>query len=108
MWVFTTHGFLSIVQHNAMPDHFQIKSRVRDPLSELWPDHVIEVINWADYRFRINIKQSEALPALLELMASADYTSFKGACGHDSKYHLALTRIWNIMYSYQREMESLI
>ena len=106
--MFTTHGFLSVVQHNALPDHFQIKSRVRDPLSELWPDHEIEVIDRADYRFRITIEKSDALPALLKVMESVDYTSFKDACGHDSRYHLALTKIWNIMYSYQREMESLI
>ena len=108
MWLFTTHGFLSVVQHNAMPDRFQIKSRVRDPLSELWPEHEIEVINWADYRFRITIEKSEALPTLLEVMGSVDYTSFKDACSHDSKYHTALTRIWNIMYSYQMEMGLLI
>jgi|TARA_B100001105_G_scaffold234419_1_gene208978 hypothetical protein len=106
MWIFTTYGFLSVVQHNALLDHFQIKSRVRDPLSELWPDHEIEVIDWADYRFRITIEKSEALPTLIEVMGSVDYTSFKDACGCDSKYHLALTKIWNIMYSFQREMES--
>ena len=106
MWMFTTYGFLSVVQHNALLDHFQIKSRVRDPLSELWPDHEIEVIDWADYRFRITIEKSEALPTLIEVMGSVDYTSFKDACGCDSKYHLALTKIWNIMYSFQREMES--
>jgi hypothetical protein len=106
--MFTTHGFLSVVQHNAMPDHFQIKSRVRDPLCELWPDHEIEVIDWADYRFRITIEKSDALPTLLKVMESVDYTSFKGACSQDSRYHLVLTKIWNIMYSYQGEMESLI
>ena len=45
MWAFTTHGFLSIVQHNALPDHFQVKARVPDPLEKLWPDHEIEVID---------------------------------------------------------------
>ena len=108
MWAFTTHGFLSIVQHNTLPDHFQVKARVPDPLEKLWPDHEIEVIDWADYRFRITIEKSEALPVLFEVMRSVDYTSFKGACGHDSRYHLVLTKIWNIMYSYQGEMESLI
>ena len=35
MWVFTTKGFLSIVQHKDMADHFQVKSRVRAPLESL-------------------------------------------------------------------------
>ena len=78
MWAFTTHGFLSIVQHNAMPDHFQVKARVPDPLEKLWPEHKIEIIDWADYRYRITIGKSEVLPVLLELIASVDYTSFKG------------------------------
>ena len=108
MWVFTTKGFRSIIEHKDLPEHFQVKSRVVDALKHFWPEYEIEVIDWADYRFRITIEKSEALPVLLELMASVDYASFKGACGHDSKYHPALTRIWNIMYSYQREMESLI
>ena len=108
MWAFTTHGFLSIVQHNAMPDYFQVKARVPDPLEKLWPDHEIEVIDWADYRYRITIGKSEVLPVLLEVIASVDYTSFKGACGQDSRYHLTLSKVWNIMYSYQSEMESLI
>ena len=77
MWAFTTHGFLSIVQHNAMPDHFQVKARVPDPLENLWPDHEIEVIDWADYRYRITIEKSEVLPVLLEAIASVNYTSFK-------------------------------
>ena len=108
MWAFTTHGFLSIVQHNAMPDHFQVKARVPDPLEKLWPDHKIEVIDWADYRYRITIGKPEVLPVLLEVIASVDYTSFKDACGQDSRYHLTLSKVWNIMYSYQSEMESLI
>ena len=62
MWVFTTKGFLSIVQHKDMADHFQVKSRVRAPLESLWPDHDVLVIDWADYRFRINIRKDEAIP----------------------------------------------
>ena len=50
MWIFTTNGFLSIVQHKDADGHFQIKSRVRAPLEELWPDHEILEIGWADYR----------------------------------------------------------
>ena len=41
MWIFTTKGFLSIVQHNAFLDCFQVKSRVIEPLEEMWPDHEI-------------------------------------------------------------------
>ena len=105
MWVFTTHGFLSIVQHNAMPDHFQVKSRVPGPLESLWPDHEVEVIDWADYRYRITIEKPEVLPVLLEVIASVDYTSFKDACSDDANYHLALSSVWQVMYSFQEHSE---
>ena len=35
-----------------MPDHFQVKSRTANPLKNFWPEYEIEVIDWADYRFR--------------------------------------------------------
>ena len=57
MWIFTKWGFLSIVQHNTIPGYFQVKARVIDPLERLWPQHEIEVIHWADYRFRITIEK---------------------------------------------------
>ena len=106
MWAFTTHGFLSIVQHKAIPDHFQVKARVSDPLEKLWPDHEIEVIDWADYRYRITIGKSEVLPVLREVIASVDYTSFKDACSSDAEYHWALSKIWMEMYRYQSKLEA--
>ena len=105
MWMFTTRGFLSIVQHNAMPDHFQVKSRVPGPLESLWPDHEVEVIDWADYRYRITIEKPEVLPVLLEVIASVDYTSFKDACSDDANYRLALSSVWQVMYSFQEHSE---
>ena len=107
MWVFTKHGFVAIVQHNSLPDHFQVKSRVVDPLENLWPGHDIEVIDWADYRFRITMPKSDAMRVLEAQIADVDYTSFKTRCESDQDYHYALTRVWSIMYNYQSRMEGL-
>ena len=101
MWIFTTKGFLSIVQHKDLPGHFQIKSRVSKPLAELWPDHEILVIDWADYRYRINIRKEEAMPVLAEQISSVLYTSFKDECRDKANYYHALTRVWSTMYNFQ-------
>ena len=106
MWIFTKRGFLSIVQHNSMPDHFQVKSRVADPLEQLWPDHEVEVIDWADYRFRITIPKNEVLAVLKDEIEDVLYTSFKNECEADEGYHYVLTRVWAIMYNYQQRTES--
>ena len=107
MWVFTKHGFVAVVQHKALPGHFQVKSRVIDPLENLWPEHDIEVIDWADYRFRITMPKADAMRVLEAQIADVDYTSFKTRCESDHDYHYALTRVWTIMYNYQSRMEGL-
>ena len=101
MWIFTTKGFLSVVQHNSSPEYFQVKSRIRDPLEELWPDCEIQVIDWADYRFRINIRKDEAIPVIAKEIEQVLYTSFKDECREDEDYHHALTRVWSTMYNFQ-------
>ena len=101
MWVFTSKGFLSIVQHNDMADHFQVKSRVRAPLESLWPEHDILVIDWADYRYRINIRKDDAIPVLVEEIGKVLYTSFKDECRKDEDSHHALSRVWSTMYNFQ-------
>ncbi len=105
MWIFTRWGFLSIVQHNAMLEYFQVKARVMDPLENLWPEHEIEIIDWADYRFRITIEKEKAFDILSKEIQDVDYTSFKNECYIDHDYHDALIRVWNTMYNYQFKME---
>ena len=106
MWIFTKHGFISIVQHNSMPGHFQVKSRVAAPLDYFWPNHQIEVIEWADYRFRITIPKEEVVPILVRGLQGVSYTSFKNECEVDEDYHYALARTWSIMYNYQQRKEA--
>ena len=107
MWVFTKHGFLAIVQHNSMSEHFQVKSRTIDPLEMLWPDLEIETIDWADYRYRITMRKEEAMSVVKEQVSQVDYTSFKDECKYDEDYYYTLTRVWSLMYDYQQRTESL-
>ena len=106
MWIFTKYGFLAIVQHNSMPGHFQVKSRTIEPLEILWPENEIEIIVWADYRFRITMAKEQVIPVVMEQLSNVDYTSFKDQCLNDEDYYYTLTRVWSIMYDYQQRMES--
>ena len=102
MWVFTKHGFVAIVQHNSLPDHFQVKSRVVDPLENLWPGHKIEVIDWADYRYRIFVPVEGVSSVISDLIMEVDYPNFKAACTDDDEYQSALASVWWTMLEYQR------
>ena len=105
MWIFTTAGFLSIVQHMDIPTHFQVRARAFEPLERFWPEHDIEVIDWADYRFRITISKEEVVPVIIETIRSVGYTSFKNQCEKDDDYHHALVRVWSVMHHYQTSTE---
>ena len=105
MWIFTPKGFMSIAQHTSLPDSFQVKSRVPDPLSELWPDHEIQVIDWADYRYRINISKEDAIPVIIGLLESIDYSNFKNECVGMPEYHRSLGKVWGAMFEFQKRME---
>ena len=106
MWVFTTGGFLAIVQHKDMPDFFQVKSRSAQPLSAMWPEEEIEEIDWADYRFRITVRKEKVIPVITGALESLDYTSFKNECFHDEEYRRALERIWSTMHNFQTLIEA--
>jgi len=106
MWIFTTKGFISIAQHKNLPEHFQVKARVSSPLQELWPDNEIEVIDWADYRFRITIEKEEVFPVMRQLLESLDYSNFKHECHEMKEYQSALIGVWTEMCNYQARMES--
>ena len=106
MWAFPTMRFRGMVQQKDEAGHFQVKSRVRAPLEMLWPDHDILVIDWADYRFRINIRKEEAIPVIAKEIEQVLYTSFKDECREDEDYHHALTRVWSTMYDFQALSEA--
>ena len=106
MWIFTPKGFLCIVQHNAMPGHFQVKSRTVEPLEHFWSGYDIEEIDWADYRFRITIQKKEAIEVLSREIESIGYTNFKDESRQDHDYHDALVHVWMTMYEYQSKRES--
>ena len=71
MWVFTTGGFLAIVQHKDLPDFFQVKSRSADPLAAMWPDEEIEeMITAADLDKDGYINEEEFLRILKKGVAT--------------------------------------
>ena len=107
MWIFTKKGFLSIVQHKSKEEYFQVKSREIDSLELLWPEHSVEIIDWADYRFRITLKKDDVFPIIMKQIRDINYTSFKDTCSQNHDYHDALVKVWMIMYQFQRNHEIL-
>ena len=106
MWIFTTKGFISKAPHKNLPEPCQVKASVAPPLEELWPDHEIEVIDWADYRFRITIGKEVVFPVMMQLLESIDYSNFKHECHEMKEYQSAVMGVWTEMHAYQARMET--
>lgn len=102
MWIFTKHGFLSIVQHKFEPELFQVKARDPEPLQKLFSDYEMIIIDWADYRYRVEVPREEVMKRVSQIVDDVRYTSYKDEC-EDDLFHRALVRIWNVMYRFQQK-----
>lgn len=82
MWLVTTQGFYSVVEHRDDPEILIVRCRVQEDLVNLReqiPTLGIFSDTGADYRWRAQVTRSEWLAALLELGHHIDYDNFKNA-----------------------------
>ena len=108
MWVFTKRGFYSIVKHNAQPDHFLVRARVRQDLVDLIDSFdgdpsAIEEDPKADYRWRVVLPTITVAAYIGSEIAGIDYTtSVKTALDKgEHKRHAAMMRVWTAMMTLQ-------
>jgi hypothetical protein len=94
MWVFTKHGFVSIVQHHDDPGIMLVRSRTIRPLETMWPDYEVQEIKWADYRYRIFVPREEVSSVIVDSIEGIEYPNFKAACTDDHEYQTALASVW--------------
>ena len=106
MWIFTTHGFFSVVQHNQNPNMLIVRSRRRkhlDALKARYPRMLrrskIVATPDADYPFRILVARNMWLRVAWELTWDIDYPNFKGAIDDrpGEPYREALHDVWDRM-----------
>lgn len=104
MWLMTTRGFYSAVQHRDDPDRLLVRARCRadlDALADLVPGEP-QRIETADYPWRIEVTRAAWQAAVQVLVAEVTYDNFKSAV-HDEAHHAAYLRVWGVM----QDLESL-
>lgn len=100
MWVMTTAGFFSVVQHRDDPDKVMIRARCEEDinaLAELIPGAQPVNTPNADYTWRITVSAAEWVHALTTIALDVDYPNFKSAV-KSPKHKAAYTRVWGVMY----------
>lgn len=115
MWVFTTKGFFSVVEHKNDPNLVVIRARVRkdvDSIKMLFEElglkasDILESLD-SDYRYRIFANRIDWASLMTKLISDMDYTNFKNAVYETDSFeirdkrHEAYLDIWAIMHELQ-------
>ncbi len=107
MWIFTTQGFYSAVEHRGDPDLLIVRARTREDIEALQAQIPgLEPFEdaTADYRWRAVVKREEWIAALALLGAGVDYPNFKSAVaqrqGHDRAS--CYGRVWSELLGLQQ------
>lgn len=119
MWLFTQHGFYSVVCARDLadnpscidPDTFMVRARSRKHLESLqkrFPQlaaaEITETSN-TDYRYRMMVAKTVWSEVARELATEIDYGNFKDRaerCTHEDRYVDALHAVWEVMERLQR------
>lgn len=75
MWILADQGFISIVEHQDDMNVLQVRSRVREDISRIFPNADVYEHDGADYLYRANISREEVANVLWEKVMTLDYTS---------------------------------
>ena len=82
MWLATTHGFYSVVEHRDDPDHLLVRARVHQDLEAL-ADQIPGIEPYetpeGDYRWRAEVTREQWRDAVAKLAMAIDYPNFKNA-----------------------------
>lgn len=75
MWIVTTSGFVSLVEDRADSGILQVRSRVAEDITAMFPTAEVMTIPGADYLHRARVDRREVANRLAAAVMGIDYTS---------------------------------
>jgi hypothetical protein len=113
MWVFTTDGFYSAVQHRDDKDQLVIRCRKAADAFALQsrlldnghPEYAVTATPDADYAYRLFIPRTAWAEYLIRAVGSLDYPNFKDAVAERQGLERAdiYHDVWQVMWEYQTD-----
>lgn len=103
MWLTTTRGFYSIVEHRDSPDMVLVRGRKRAHLEALqdlceYPLPPVSVDPAADYPFRMTVPKAVVARLAYEFVMDIDYPNFKTASAeHDRQATDVYHSVWSVL-----------
>lgn len=103
MWIASTSGFFSIVQHRDLSDQVLVRSRVKKDLENLFDSDRIIHTPEGDYHWRVLATKKEAGELFLDNLMNINYTNFKNQVAQIPEQRDKLDayhEIWRVMWDY--------
>lgn len=109
MWVFSQQGFVSIVRNRNDHRYMLLRAREKADLmhfAELAreagvPFGEVEDTPWADYAYRVELKENHARLLIMHAVKNIEYDNFKASVHGEPERDAAYMRIWRAMYDFQ-------
>ncbi|MDA7848520.1 hypothetical protein N9A11_01005 [bacterium] len=101
MWLFTSEGFISVVQHNEKPDALVVRARDEDSLLSLVEatGATLRHTPSNDYPYRIETSPGVLSSWLAEQVLNLDYTNYKAHMwSQRPEFGAALHDVWVAMH----------
>ena len=99
MWLMTTRGFYSVVEHRDDADRLLVRARCQADiaaLSDLVAGEPVRLDD-ADYAWRVETTRDEWKAAMQVLVGEITYPNFKSAIMDDAHVH-AYHQVWGVMH----------
>jgi len=101
MWIFTSRGFLSVVQKENDPATLVVRSRFPGHIQFLFADARVLVTPNRDYLYRAEVPRSQVIEVLHREAEAIDYDNFKDSV-REGTYHTACSAVWLTLYRHQK------
>lgn len=92
MFIFTSKGFISVVQSSKDSNELMVRARREGDLKSLFPNHEPIHTPNADYPWRIFIKRVQFIAVMIDQIGKISYFKFKPTTSGD--YHDLLVQVW--------------
>ena len=98
MWLMTTRGFYSVVEHRDYADRLIVRARCQTDivaLADLVDGEPVRLED-ADYAWRVEVTRDEWQAAMQVLVGEITYPNFKSEV-RDPAHHDAYMKVWGVM-----------
>lgn len=102
MWICLNNAFLSIVAHRTRPEFLLIRARLKGDIERVFPGAAVSESAHNDYRFRTEVKRTDAARVFGAIVGGLRYDNFKHSVVEQDR-HDAYVKAWEAMANLQRK-----